>query len=128
MQMLQQMQGLVGVLVVVVIAVLYARRALCRTRGKRPTTNGNVFEVMNEVFSPARHTSALELRTRQRQGPVSPVPDDLLPPTPDVRYVHAKRKGVPASTDLASSGAPGTSDTLRRVAREGCGEASGSTG
>ena len=115
MKLLEQMQALVGVLVLAVVVFLCARRTWGRARGKRPTTTGNVFEVMDEVFSPARHTAAMELRSQQQQGPVTPVPEDWLPPSHDGLYV-VKRK--PAPTDLspntietsAVSAGPGSSD------------------
>ena len=94
MKSLEQMQALIGVLVLVVVIFLFARRAFGRARGKRTTTTSNVFEVMDEVFSPARHSAALELRTQQQPGPVTPTPDDLLQPSRDGLYV-VKRKPAP---------------------------------
>ena len=105
MKSLEGLQALIGVLVLVVVVFLYARRAIGPTRGKRTTTNSNVLEVMDEVFSPARHTAAIELRTRLQQGPVTPVPDDWLP-GPDGLHVHVKRKGAHGPTGLRHSTSP----------------------
>jgi HEAT repeat protein len=74
---LEQLQGLIGVLVFLVVR-LYAQRGLGRARGKRATTHSSVFEVMDEVFNPARHTATVELRAQHEQGPLTPVPDDWL--------------------------------------------------
>lgn len=92
MTLLGHMQALIGALVVLVAVVLFAQRALGRARGKRTATTGNVLEVMDEVFSPARHTAALELRSQQEQGPVTPVPDDWLPPVRDGLYIYVAHK------------------------------------
>lgn len=105
MKFLEQLQAVIGVLVLVVVAILYARRAFGRTRGKRVTTTSNVFAVMDEVFSPARHIAALERRSQHGQEPVTMVPDGWLPPTHDGLYVHVALK--PAPTDLP----PSTRDT-----------------
>jgi hypothetical protein len=83
MESLGQMQALIGVLVLVVVVAVFSQRAYGRAHGRRPSTNSNVLEVMDEVFSPTRHTAALELRSQQEQGPVTPVPDDWLPPDRD---------------------------------------------
>lgn len=91
MKLLEQMQALLGVLVSVVVVFLYAQRAVGRTRGKRPTTtNSNLLEVMDEVFSPARHAAAMELRTQQQQGPITPVPE-WLPPRHDGQLTRESR-------------------------------------
>lgn len=119
MKLLEHLQAVIGLLVVVVAVVLGARRASGRARPSRPATTSNVFEVMDEVFSPARHSAALELRTQRQQGPVIPVPDDLLPPSHEGRYV-VKRKDAPAPTDLRL----GTSDTSAPAGDSGgCGTA-----
>lgn len=94
MHLLQQLQALIGVLVLVVFVFLFTRRVLGRARGKRVTATSNVFEVIDEVFSPARHAAAIDLRGQQQQGPVTPVPDDWLPPTHDGVYV-VKRMNAP---------------------------------
>jgi hypothetical protein len=73
---LELIQGLVGVLVLLVVVVLCVRRALGRGRDRRAPRTGNVLEVMDEVFSPARHVAALELRAREHQGPVTPANTD----------------------------------------------------
>ena len=78
MKLLQQMQALIGVLALIVVVTLYAQRALRRARRRRATTTSNAFEVIDEVFSPARHATTLELRARQQQGPITPAPDDWL--------------------------------------------------
>lgn len=77
MKALEQLQAVIGVAVLLVIVVIYAQRVFDRKRGKRTTTTSNPFEVMTEVFSPARHATIMELRSHQEQGPVTPVPDDL---------------------------------------------------
>lgn len=94
---LQLIQALVGVLVLLVVVILFARRAFGRARGRETPRTGNVLEVMDEVFSPARHAAALELRSQQEQGPVTPVPDDWLPHDRDGLYVHvaSKRQAAP---------------------------------
>jgi len=55
MKSLEQLQALIGVLVLLVVVFVYARRAWGRTRNERLTTNSHVLDVMDEVFSPARH-------------------------------------------------------------------------
>jgi hypothetical protein len=88
MEQLGQLQALIGVLVLVVVVAVFSQRAFGRARGRRPSTNSNVLEVMDEVFSPTRHTAALELRSQQEQGSVTPVPDDWLPPDRDGLDTH----------------------------------------
>ena len=114
MNWLEQMQALIGVLVLVVVVLLFTRRAFGRARGKRATTTSNVLEVMEEVFSPARHAAALELRSQQEKASVTPAPDDGLPPAHDGLYV-VKRKDPPAPTDqprrTRDSSAPEDLDT-----------------
>jgi hypothetical protein len=75
MASLAQLQALLGLLVLVVAVVVLAQRTFGRARGKRPSINSDVLGVMDEVFSPARHTAALELRAQQEQGDVDRVPD-----------------------------------------------------
>jgi hypothetical protein len=106
MPLLERMQALIGVLVLVVVAFLCVRRAWGRTRGKRPTTTGNVFAVMDELFSPARHSAAMELQDQRQQGPVTPVPEDRLPPNRIGRYV-VTRNNAPTPKDPA----PGTAES-----------------
>lgn len=76
---LEVLQALVGSLVALVVVFILARRALARARGGSSPRAGNVMEVMDEVFSPARHVAALELRAQQEQGPTTPVPDEWPP-------------------------------------------------
>lgn len=52
MKLLGQMHALIGILVLLV-EFLCARRAFGRSRRRQPTTNSSVFNVMDEVFSPA---------------------------------------------------------------------------
>ena len=85
---LELIQVLVGVLVLLVIVILGARRVFGRPRGLGTSRTGNVLEVMDEVFSPARHLAALELRAQQESGPVTPVPDDWAPHDRDGLNVH----------------------------------------
>lgn len=78
MSFLGALQAVVGLLVLAALVVLFARSAL--RPGNQPTsTAGDVFNVVEEVFSPARHQTRLELRAREEMGPVTPTPDDWLP-------------------------------------------------
>lgn len=96
MTLLGQLQALIGLLVLVVGIVLCARRTWGRSQAKRRTAAGNVFAVIDEVFSPARHSAARELRSQQQRGAVTPVPEGL-PPGRRARYV-VNRTNVPAPT------------------------------
>ena len=102
---LELIQALVGVLVFLVIVILGTRRAFGRTLGLGTSRTSNVLEVMDEVFSPARHLAALELRAQQERGPVTPVPDDWAPHDRDGLNVHGAFKR-PAAPDADTQHRP----------------------
>lgn len=105
MKALEQLQAVIGVLLLGVVVFVAVQRSMGRARRKRTTKNSNLFEVFDEVFSPARHTATSELRTHQDQGPVTPVPDPLLAITSGHPYLCEDRKAEQTSTYLLS-GAP----------------------
>jgi hypothetical protein len=103
----QLLQALVGVLVLSIVVFILVRRALGRARGRRTPRTGNVLEVMDEAFSPARHVAALELQAREHRGPVTPTPDDWLPAHPDDRVVYVRRRGVTRKVVISRDGEAG---------------------
>lgn len=99
MKALEQLQALLGLLVLLAVLVLGARRALGRR--KRATATSGVFDVIDEVFSPARHSAAVELRAQRHHGPVTPVPDGWQSTSLEGPYV-VRRKANAAPADLTS--------------------------
>ena len=81
MKALEQLQAVIAVAVLLVVVVICVQRAFGRERVRRTSMTSNPFEVMTELFSPARHATTMELRSQEEQGPVTPVPDD--PPAGD---------------------------------------------
>jgi len=67
------LQALLGLLLVAVLLAACARRLFVSGRRRRRTAPrsalpGGVFDVVDEVFSPARHQARLDLASRENEG------------------------------------------------------------
>ena len=81
-------------------------------------TSSHLFGAFDELFSPARHTTTVELQSHQNKGPVTPVPDGLdsmsfVTRSQDGRIVRVHLDAAVATGNVPSDGAVPPPDEAR---------------